>query len=369
MGGRRHLDLAGPIAAETMAWPSPLSDAIPAILARRGEPVCVLASGDPFFHGIGTLLAAHVAPEEFACLPAPSSLSLAASRLGWSGQDCAVVSLHGRDLRRIIPRLQPRAKILCLTWDATTPGLVAALLCERGLGGSTIHVLQALGGPRERTFRARADRFEANGIDVLNIVAIEIAADATSRIIPIAPGLPDDWFEHDGQITKREIRAMTLAALRPFRGAHLWDIGAGSGSVAIEWALLDPMNRATAIEARRERAARIARNAGALGVPDLAIVEGRAPEALEGLPPPDAIFIGGGAGDETLIEAAWAALPAGGRLVISAVTLETQAALIDLHVTLGGDLTSVAISRADPVGRMHGWRPAMPVTQWAVSKP
>ena len=193
---------------------------------------------------------------------------------------------------------------------------------------------------------------------------------------PIAPGLPDDWFEHDGQITKREVRAMTLAALRPFRGGHLWDIGAGSGSVAIEWALLDPANRATAIEARPERAARIARNAGALGVPDIAIVTARAPDAFAGLPAPDAIFIGGGLGnaglngtDGTLLDRAWSALPAGGRLVVNAVTIETQALLIARYAAHGGDLTTIAIARADPVGHLHGWRPAMPVTQWAVTKP
>ena len=369
VGGKRHLALAGPLAAETMAWPSPLAEALPAILARRGEPVCVLASGDPFFHGVGTLLASAVPPDEFVCLPAPSSLSLAAARLGWSLQDASLVSLHGRDLRRVIPHLQPRARILCLTWDATTPGLLAALLRERGFGTSTLTVLESLGGPRERVRVATAEDAAFADVDALNVVALDIEAGPGARVIPRAPGLPDDWFEHDGQITKREVRAMTLAALRPFRGAHLWDIGAGSGSVAIEWALLDPANRATAIEADPARAERIARNAGALGVPDLTVVTGRAPEALAGLAAPDAIFIGGGVGDGALLEAALAALPAAGRLVVNAVTLETQALLMARHATVGGDLTQIAVARADQVGRMHGWRPAMPVTQWAVSKP
>lgn len=367
--GQRHLALAGPLKAETMAWPSPLADAIPRILARRGEPVCVLASGDPFLYGVGTLLAAAIPSSEFTCLPAPSSFSLATARLGWSQQDCRLISLHGRDLRRIIPLLQPRAKILCLTWNETTPGQIAALLVARGLGATTIHVLQALGGPRERIAQASADAFAANDIDPLNVVALSIEGIAETRTIPLAPGLPDDLFEHDGQITKREIRALTLTALRPFRGAHLWDIGAGSGSVAIEWMLLDPANRACAIETHPERAARIGRNAGALGVPDLAIVSARAPHALADLPPPDAIFIGGGGGDPALVERAWGALPKGGRLVMNAVTLETQAVLIGLYAEHGGDLTNIAVSRADPVGRMHGWRAAMPVMQWAVSKP
>lgn len=369
VGGQRHLALAAPLDAETMAWPSPLANAIPLILTRRGTPTCVLASGDPFFYGVGTLIAAHVGAHEFACFPAPSSFSLAAARLGWSLQDCRVVSLHGRHLRRIIPHLQPGAKIIALTWDATTAGLLAALLQERGCGGSTLHVLEAIGGPRERRRAARAECFDLEGIDPLNIVAIEVAADPNARLLPLTPGLPDDWFEHDGQITKRDVRAMTLAALRPFRGAHLWDIGAGSGSVAIEWALRDPANRATAIEARPERAARIGRNAEALGVPDVAVVTGRAPDALAGLPAPDAIFLGGGAGEPGLVEAAWTALPRSGRLVVNAVTIETQAALIALYREKGGDLTSIAIAHADPVGRFHSMRPAMPVTQLAVSKP
>ena len=368
VGGKRHLALAEPLGAETMAWPSPLHDAIPKILARRGEPVCVLASGDPFLYGVGSLLAAAVPPGEMTCLPAPSSLSLAASRLGWALQDTQIVSLHGRDLARIVPQLQPRAKLLCLTWDETTAGKVAALLAARGLGGSRLTVLEALGGPREKVRTWTADRYEASDVDPLNIVAVEVVAGADALLLPIAPGLPDDLFEHDGQITKREMRAIVLSALRPFRGAHLWDIGAGSGSVAIEWALLDPRNRATAIEQRPERAARIVHNAAALGVPGVEIVSGRAPEAFEGLPPPDAIFIGGGGSDAAMVVQALSALPAGGRLVVNAVTIETQAHLTTLYRAHGGELTTIAIAHADPIGRFHGWRPAMPITQWAVTK-
>jgi precorrin-6Y C5,15-methyltransferase (decarboxylating) len=369
VGGSRHIALAGPIEAETMSWPSPLTEALPRILARRGEAVCVLASGDPFFYGIGALLAAAIPPEEFVCFPAPSSFSLAAARLGWSLQDCRLISLHGRDLRRIIAHLQPRAKIIALAWDDTTPGLVAELLCGIGCSGTTIHVLEAMGGPRERRRQAIAEGFDLKGIDALNIIALDVVTDRYAKLLSLAPGLPDKWFEHDGQITKREVRAMTLAALRPFRGAHLWDVGAGSGSVSIEWSLLDPANRATAIEAHPERAARIAHNAGLFGVPDVAIVQGRAPEALVDLRAPDAVFIGGGANQTGLIETALDALGPGGRLVVNAVTIETQARLIDLYRQLGGELTNIAISQADPVGRFHGWRPAMPVTQWSISKP
>jgi precorrin-6B C5,15-methyltransferase / cobalt-precorrin-6B C5,C15-methyltransferase len=368
VGGKRHLALAAPFEAETMEWPSPLAEGIPLILARRGEPVCVLASGDPFYYGVGALLAAALPPSEYACLPAPSSFSLAASRLGWSLQDCRLISLHGRELTRIVPHIQPRAKIIALTWDETTPALLADLLCGLGCSGSTLHVLESLGGPREVCRRAYAEGFNLRDIGALNVVAVEVSADRHARLLPLTPGLQEDWFEHDGQITKREVRAITLSALRPMRGGHLWDIGAGSGSVAIEWALLDLANRATAIEAQPERAARITANAKRLGVPGVAVVEGRAPDALANLPKPDAVFVGGGISDNGVIGAAFAALPPGGRLVVNAVTLEAQARLIELHRHRGGDLTTIAIAHADPVGRFHGWRPAMPITQWSVSK-
>ncbi len=368
VGGARHLELAAPLQVETLVWPSPLSDALPAILARRGTPVCVLASGDPFFYGVGTMLASHVSADEFLCLPAPSSFSLAAARLGWSLQACRLVSVHGRELLRLIPHFHPGAKILCLTWDETTPARVATLLADRGFGASRLHVLEALGGSRERVTTHTAASYALPPGDRLNILALSVEADAGARVIPLGAGLPDEWFENDGPITKREVRAVTLAALAPRRGDHLWDIGAGSGSVAIEWALLDPANRATAIEVRSDRAARIARNAAQLGAPDIAVVVGHAPEALAGLPRPDAVFIGGGAGSSALIDKAYAALPPGGRLVVNAVTIETQALLIGQFGLRGGDLVSMAVARADKVGPFHGWRPAMPVTQWALVK-
>ena len=369
VGGKRHLALAAPLTAETMVWPSPLHDAIPQILARRGEPVCVLASGDPFLYGVAPLLTAVVPAEEIVCLPAPSSLSLAASRLGWALQDVRIVSLHGRDLVRILPHLQPRAKILCLTWDETTPGNLAELLAARGLGGSRLTVLEALGGPRERVRGWAAERFSANDIDPLNVVAIDVEAGANARLLPIAPGLPDEMFEHDGQITKREVRAMVLSALRPFRGGHLWDVGSGSGSVAIEWALLDPANRATAIEMRPERAARIVHNAAALGVPGIEVRTERAPDVFAGLPKPDAIFIGGGGTGRTMIEQALDRLASGRPLVVTAVTVETQAHLGALHAAHGGELTMVSLAHAEPLGRFRGWRPALPIVLWAVTKP
>jgi precorrin-6Y C5,15-methyltransferase (decarboxylating) len=368
VGGTRHLALAGPLEAESMAWPSPLTDAFPAILTRRGTPVAVLASGDPFFYGIGSLLAAKVPAGEMACFPAPSAFSLAAARLQWSLQACRLVSLHGRELARIIPELQPGAKILSLSSDATTPARLARLLCERGLGRSTVTVLEALGGARERINATTAETFALTTIDPLNLVAMEIVADASSRIVPIGCGLSDSWFESDGQLTKREIRALTLSSLAPRRGELLWDVGAGSGSIAIEWLLRDPAMRAIAIEAREDRAARIRRNALALGVPSLEIMTGRAPAAFGGLPRPDAIFVGGGAGDDGMIDSALALLPSGGRLVVNAVTVETEAALVSCHQRYGGDLVRVEVSRAEPLGGFHAFRPALPVTQWSLRK-
>ncbi|MCP8939827.1 precorrin-6y C5,15-methyltransferase (decarboxylating) subunit CbiE [Alsobacter sp. SYSU M60028] len=368
VGGERHLGLAGSFPGERMAWPSPLTDGIPAILARRGRPVCVLATGDPFFFGVGATLMRHVDPAEMLCLPAPSAFSLAAARLGWALQDCAPVSLHGRSFERIVPLLQPGARILALSWDETTPGRLAALLRERGLGGSRLVVCEALGGPRERILDATADSFDAE-VDPLNTVGLEVVAAPGARVLPLASGIPDSLFEHDGQITKREVRAITLSALAPRQGELLWDVGAGSGSVGIEWMLRHPANRAIAVEPRPDRAARIARNAAALGTPDLRIVQGAAPAALAGLPAPDAVFVGGGGTDPAVIDAAWSALSAGGRLVVNAVTLETQADLIARQARWGGELVSIQLARADAVGGFRGWRPAMPVAQWSVEKP
>ena len=369
IGGARHLALIGDVNAEKLAWPSPLTDALPALLARRGEPIVVLASGDPFYFGVGELLSRHVQRHEIFCLPAASAFALSAARLKWSQQDCACLSLHGRAFARIIHHLQPRARIIALSWDETTPAQLASHLTANGMGASQLHVLERMGGPNERIRSTSARDFNLSDIAALNTVAIEITADASARIIPRAAGLPDDWFENDGQLTKRDIRAITLSALAPRHGELLWDIGAGAGSVSIEWMLADTSLRAVAIEAHPDRAARIRRNAAAFGVPGLEVVEGAAPKALTGLPQPDAIFIGGGAADAGVLDTAGGSLKSGGRLVANAVTLETEALLIARHASLGGELIRIAISRASPVGEKSGWRPAMPVTQWAWVKP
>jgi precorrin-6Y C5,15-methyltransferase (decarboxylating) len=370
IGGRRHLLLADSIIrGERLAWPSPMEGAYAEIERRRGRSVAVLASGDPFHYGVGSVLVSFIPANEMICIPQPSAFSLAASRMGWALQDTALVSLHGRTLERIVRYLQPGAPILALSWDEATPASVARLLAARGMGRSRITVLEALGGPRERIRSAEAQSFDLSGIDPLNTIAIEVVADPDAMLAGFAPGLDDMLFESDGQLTKREIRAVTLSALSPRRGELLWDIGLGAGSVAIEWLLLHPSLKAIGIEERADRAGRAARNAAALGVPELEIITGKAPEALSNLKPPDAVFIGGGMSDDGVFEAAWAALRPGGRLVANAISLETEALLLELFATHGGELTRLQIARAESVGAMSGWRPAMPVTQWRVRKP
>jgi precorrin-6Y C5,15-methyltransferase (decarboxylating) len=369
-GGQRHLALAAQlIHGRARPWPSPFARAVADVLGERPKRVCVLASGDPFHYGVGAQLVRQVPADEMVTVPAPSAFSLAAARLGWPLAETSLLALNGRALELIRPHLHPGARLLALSAGAETPGALAQLLLKDGFGESRFIVLEALGGPRERIRSTRAGAFDLGAIDPLNTMAIEVVAGAQARIIPRAPGLADSLFEHDGQITKREVRALTLSALAPRRGERLWDIGAGAGSVAIEWMLADNSMRAIAVEAHAERAARIARNAAALGVPGLEIVHAAAPAALAGLAPPDAIFIGGGASEPSVLERSIEALPAGGRLVVNAVTLATEVLLIARHAELGGELIRIAIARAEPIGAKSGWRPAMPIAQWTWTKP
>ena len=370
-GGKRHLGLAAPlIRGAARPWPSPFDGAAAEVGNHRGRQVCVLASGDPFHYGVGAVLARTIDANEMIVVPAPSAFSLAAARLGWSLAETTLLSVHGRNLDLIRPHLQPGACILALTSDGDGPAALARLLADSSFGSSQLTVLEALGGARERIRTTTAAAFDLGAIDALNTLAIEVSAAAGARVISRNTGLADDLFEHDGQITKREVRAVTLSSLSPRRGELLWDIGAGSGSVAIEWMLADPLvMRAIAVEERTDRAARIHRNAAAFGVPGLDIVQGSAPEALANLPPPHAVFVGGGAGAPGVLDTASAALRAGGRLVVNAVTLETEAQLLARHAALGGELIRIAISRAGAVGRKTGWRAALPVTQWVWTKP
>jgi precorrin-6Y C5,15-methyltransferase (decarboxylating) len=373
-GGKRHLGLAAAlIRGAVRPWPSPFERAVDEVLAQRGRQVCVLASGDPYLYGIGAVLARHVEPRETVVVPAPSAFSLAANRLGWPLADCALVSLHGRELDRVRPHLQPGARVLALTSDGEGPAGLAGLLTASGFGTSRLTIMEALGGPRERVRAITAAQFDLGKVDPLNTVAIEVTAQDGARVIARVPGLPDAMFEHDGQITKREVRAVTLSWLAPRRGELLWDIGAGAGSVAIEWMLADPSLRAIAIEAQAERAARIRRNAASFGVPGIEIQQGAAPGALAGLPPPNAIFVGGGASDPGVLDAVLAGLRSGGRLVVNAATLQTEAILLARFSVLGGELIRIAITRAEPIGSttssMNIWRPALPLTQWRWVKP
>jgi precorrin-6Y C5,15-methyltransferase (decarboxylating) len=369
-GSSRQLSLVRAfVRGEVLVWPSPLDEGVAKVLLRRGRSTCVLASGDPFFYGIGATLAPQLVPGEFVCHPAPSSMSLAAARLGWPLQDAELVSLHGRDLREIVRHLQPGRRVLALSWDRRTPGELSQLLTARGFGGSRLHVLEALGGPEEHSRSCLASAFDWTDVADLNLVALELVAGAGAFVLPARASLPDSAFEHDGQLTKQDVRAITLSALAPRAGDLLWDVGAGAGSIAIEWMLSHPACRAIAIESDAERCERIGRNAGTLGTPRLEVRHGHAPEALETLPAPNAVFIGGGASEPGVIDDCWAALAPGGRLVVNAVALETQAELMQRHGQLGGELKRIAIEHAEPLGTMRGFRPALAIVQWRMVKP
>ncbi|GGP71765.1 precorrin-6y C5,15-methyltransferase (decarboxylating) subunit CbiE [Saccharothrix coeruleofusca] len=349
MGSARQLDLV-PGEFERVPWPSPLLPALPDLLRRHADRrVCVLASGDPMFHGIGSTLVRLLGPDRVRVWPHPSSVSLACARLGWALDQVEVVSLVGRPASLLLPHLQPHRRLLVL---GGSPTEVAALAPD-----ARLTVLEQLGGPRERVHHDPADA------DPLHVLAVECGPGGLTRV----PGLPDAVFEHDGQLTKREVRAITMALLAPRPGELLWDVGAGAGSIAVEWCRTHPSCRAIAVERDPERAARIGRNASALGVPGIRVVVGRSPQVLD-FERPDAVFIGGGLTAPGVVERCWAALGAGGRLVANAVTLESEAVVARWHAELGGELTRVAVSRGAPVGGFTGWRPHMPVTTWAVTK-
>jgi precorrin-6B C5,15-methyltransferase / cobalt-precorrin-6B C5,C15-methyltransferase len=369
VGGERHLALVPASPAERIPWRQPIAATMEPIAAQRGKRVVVLASGDPLWFGVAAVLLRHFPPAEIAILPQASAFSLAASRLAWPLEDCIAVSLHARPLEALRLHLAPGTRILALGSDGDTPVQVAELLRATGWGPSAMIVFAHMGGPRERRIDGTAEHWPLGRVASLNTVAIECKPGPRAKLLSRRAALPDDAFEHDGNITKRAVRAATLAALAPTSGETLWDIGAGHGAVAIEWLRADRALNAIAVERDAARCGAIARNAAALGVPELRIVQGTAPAALAGLPAPDAIFLGGGAGDESLWEALWRALKLGGRLVANAVTLESEAQLLRWHAREKGELIRLAVSRAEPVGAFHGWRALAPVTQLALVKP
>ena len=369
IGGERHLAMIPDDTARRLTWRRPLSETMDDIRAASGQRVVVLATGDPFCFGIGTTLRRAFPDEEIVTIPAPSAFSLARARLGWSADETVGVTLHGRPLETIRAYLAPGQRLLVLSHDGATPAQVAAQLTAVGYGASTLTVFAHMGGPDEARVTERAERWGETQVPDLNTIAVECRAEGKLKRFRGTPGLPDRAFENDGQLTKREIRVQTLSALDPRPGALLWDVGAGAGSVAIEWLLSERTADAIAIERDPDRCARIARNAAALGVPRLQVQEGAAPEALELLPAPDAVFIGGGLTVGGLIETCWSRLAPGGTLVANAVTLAGEAVLADWCARHEGFMARLAVSRARPVGRHLAWRPLMPVTQLTLVKP
>ena len=366
LGGPRHLALVPPVdGQDRRPWPSPLVDGLAALLAEVADRRLVaLASGDPFVSGIGTVLA-ELLGERLESIPAVSSVSLARSRMRWPAESTTVVTLVGRDPDALRRELAPNARILVLSSDESTPAAVAAILADHGFGASRIAVLGDLGSAAESRSEFRAVDGPSGDMPRLHVLAIEVLGDAGGDV-SWATGLPDDAFEHDGQLTKRDQRASALARLAPRPGGLMWDVGAGAGSVAIEWLRAHPTTAAIAVEHHPERAARIARNAARLGVPRLQLVTGRAPDALVDLPAPDAIFIGGGATAPGLLDRCRGVLPPGGLLVVHGVTFETEELLLAAFRTHGGELTRLSVEHAAPLGgRFHGWQPARAVTQWS----
>ncbi|MDO5681710.1 MAG: precorrin-6y C5,15-methyltransferase (decarboxylating) subunit CbiE [Propionibacteriaceae bacterium] len=373
LGGRRHLDMvAGVGGAELVEWPTPLREGLSGMLDQyAGKRVVALASGDPLVAGVGTTLIDLVGADEVRIHPAVSSVALARARLGWSAEDVTVVRLGaGRSLDGLRRLLAPGRRILVLSADEESPAQVAAVCWDEGLFGARLVILGNLGTDdefRRETTVTGLSVEGTEGIPRLNIIAIECSDDARPVAGWLAPGLPDEAYEHDGQLTKRHVRAAALAVLQPTPGELLWDLGAGAGSVGIEWARLHRRNRLVAVERDPERAGRVLRNAHQLGVPDIDVAVGDALEVIAELPDPDAIFVGGGASAD-LLDACWARLRVDGRLVVHGVTLETEQLLLDRHAALGGELVQLSVSHAQPLGRRRGWAPARPVVQWSVTK-
>ncbi len=366
IGGDRHHTLSPGLKAKRIAWPSPFDALIETIRSLRGQRVVILATGDPLWFSVGARIGRVIPPAQITYHPQISAFQLTAARMGWSLADVETLTAHGRPVAQIVAFIQPDQRLIILTTGSQTPGQIAKFLTDRGFGGSQMTVLSHLGGKTEQRFEARAQDWD-HEVPAFNTLAVHCIAAPDAALLPRVPGLADELFQSDGTMTKQEVRAATVAKLMPMRGALLWDIGTGCGSVAIEWMRAARYARAIGIEPRADRRAMAADNAVALGVPKLDLIDGKTPEVLEGLEPPDAIFIGGGLSVETF-EIAWQSLRPLGRLVANAVTLESEALLMEMHRNHGGQLARISVQRAEPVGRMTGWRPFMTVTQWSLIK-
>jgi precorrin-6B C5,15-methyltransferase / cobalt-precorrin-6B C5,C15-methyltransferase len=367
VGGKRHLAMLD-TSTPTLGWESPLENSIEALLQYRGQPVCVLASGDPLCYGIGVTLLRYLPIAEMTIIPAPSTFSLACARLGWSLTAVETLSLCGRSPDFLAAILAPGSQLLVLSAGADTPQIVADLLTQRGYGDSRLTVLENLGGTKENQITGIARSWPHAAVADLNIIAIDCQIDPTTTRLNRQPGLPDTAYHHDGQLTKREVRSITLAALAPMPGELLWDVGAGCGSISIEWLRSHPRCQAIAIEQNPLRLAFITNNMVALGTPQLQLIQGQAPAALADLPTPDAIFIGGGLTTPALLATCWAALRSGGRLVANAVTIDSELQLLQWHQQVGGELTRIAIQRTQTIGGFLGWQPLKPITQLIMYK-
>ncbi len=364
VGSRRQLELLPDDGPPTRPWPSPIDSLLEELVSGRNPGTCVLASGDPMLHGIGATLARRLTPGELEVIPQPATFSLVCARLGWPAAEVELVSSVARAPEVVARVLQPRRRVIVYTAGAGGAATIAAVLTSRGYGPSRFVVLEQLGGADEHVIESTAAGWGDRAADPLHTVAIKCVPAPDAPLHPLVPGVPDSAYDSDGQLTKRHVRALTLAALAPTPDALLWDVGAGSGSVAIEWLRAEPTARAIAVESREDRGARIERNALALGVPHLQIVVGSAPNALADLPPPDAVFIGGGLTSPGTFESCWAALAPGGRIVANAVTLESEQVLVAARQQHGGELVRIEIAQAEPIGAFTGWRPQRPVVQW-----
>jgi precorrin-6Y C5,15-methyltransferase (decarboxylating) len=363
-GGERHLSMLPPDDnREKIPWKSPFTTSITEIISRRGQAVCILASGDPLCYGVGTTILKDIPISEITIIPAPSAFSLACSRLGWSLTDVETLSLCGRPVSLVQSYIYPGAKLLILSEGKNTPGHVAEILINRGYGNSQITVLE-MGNIEETIITDIATNWQEENIALLNTIAVECIADRGIVGLSRFPGLPDSAFHHDGQLTKREVRAVTLSSLAPLPGELLWDVGAGCGSISIEWLRSDRRCCAIAIEQNSTRLNYIADNATALGTPNLQIIAGKALEVIPNLPAPNAIFIGGGVTASEILENCWDVLLPGGRMVVNVVTLAGEQRLYQWYEKVGGNFTRIAIQRAEPIGKFLGWKSMSPVTQW-----